>query len=189
MHEFQTVVWLEAPCDVPSKASRPVLSGRCRPLPASLFRFSPGASPITPLYTRSRSDQLGCGRPLCAGWFESFRLFSRVGESSVSGLTLFTSLNLKLCARYIMYMYILVHAALQAPCRIASSFRFLIALIDPAILTQSGKSNHSAWSPGTHPGKSPLFHAERSRTAQAIDEQRCGMVFSVDTAAHAPARP
>ena len=64
------------------------------------------------------------------------------GESSVSGFALFTSL--KLYARYITYMYILVHAALQAPCRSAGSFRFLIALIDPAILTQSGKSIHSA---------------------------------------------
>ena len=133
---------MEAPRDVPSKASRPVLSGRGRPLPASWFRFSPCGSPFTPLFTRSRSDQLGCDRPLCAGWFESFRLFARAGESSVSGLELFTSLNLS--ARYIMYMYILVHAALQAPGRSAGSFRFLIALIDPAILTQSGKSNHSA---------------------------------------------
>ena len=31
---------MEAPRDVPSKASRPVLSGRGRPLPASLFRFT-----------------------------------------------------------------------------------------------------------------------------------------------------
>ena len=29
---------MEAPCDVPSKASRPVLSGRGHPLPASWFR-------------------------------------------------------------------------------------------------------------------------------------------------------
>ena len=133
---------MEAPRDVPSKASRPVLSGLGRPLPASLFQFSPCASPFTPLFMRSHSDQLGCGRPLCAGWFESFRLFIQAGESSVSGFALFTSL--KLYARYIMYMYILVHAALQAPCRSASSFRFLIVLIDPVILTQSGKSNHSA---------------------------------------------
>ena len=37
MHEFQTAVWMEAPRDVPSKASRPVLSSRGRPLPASGF--------------------------------------------------------------------------------------------------------------------------------------------------------
>ena len=37
MHELLTVVWMEAPRDVPSKASRPVLSGRRRPLPASWF--------------------------------------------------------------------------------------------------------------------------------------------------------
>ena len=41
---------MEAPRDVPSKASRPVLSGYGRSLPAS----SPCASP---LFTRSRSDQ------------------------------------------------------------------------------------------------------------------------------------
>ena len=75
-------------------------------------------------FTRSRSNQLlGCGRPLCAGWFESFRLFVRACESSVSGLALFTSL--KLCTRYIMYMYILVHAALQAPCCICRLFSIL----------------------------------------------------------------
>ena len=77
----------------------------------------------------------------------------------MSGFALFTSL--KLCARYIMYMYILVHAALQAPCRSAGSFRFLIALIDSAILTQSGKSNHSACSPARHPSKSPLYPPEQ----------------------------
>ena len=117
-------------------------SGRGRPLPASWFWFSPCASSFTPLFTRSRSDLLGCGRPFCAGWFESFRLFARAGESSVSGLALFTSL--KLCAHYIMYMYILVHAAFQAPCRSAGSFRFLIALIDPAILTQQQSSSSSS---------------------------------------------
>ena len=82
------------------------------------------------LFTRSRSDQLGCGRPLCAGSFESFQLFAKARESSVSSLALFTSL--KLCAPYIMY--ILVYAAF------AGSFRFLIALIDPAIPTQSGQT-------------------------------------------------
>ena len=56
MHEFQTVVWMEAPRDVPSKASRPVLSGRGRPLPASWFWFSPCGSPFTPLFTHLRSD-------------------------------------------------------------------------------------------------------------------------------------
>ena len=146
---------MESPRDVLSKASRPVLSGRGRPLPASWFQFSPCASPFTPFFTRSRSDQLGCGGPLRAGWFESFRFFARAGDSSVSGFALFTSF--KLCARYIMYMYILVHAAFQAPCRSTGSFRFLIALIDPAILTQSGKSNHSACSPARHPGESPLL--------------------------------
>ena len=38
MHEFQTAVWMEAARDVPSEASRPVLSGRGRPLPASCFQ-------------------------------------------------------------------------------------------------------------------------------------------------------
>ena len=36
----------------------------------------------SPLFMRLRSDQLGCGRPLCAGSFESFRLFARAPESS-----------------------------------------------------------------------------------------------------------
>ena len=123
--------------------SRPKLL--VRSCPVMVAHSLPAGFDSVRKFTRSRSDQLGCVRPLCAGWFESFRLFARAGESSVSGLALFTSL--KLCAPYIimiMYMFILVHAALQAPCRSAASFRFLIALIDPAIPTQSGKSNHSA---------------------------------------------
>ena len=59
---------MEAPRDIPSKASRPVLSGRGRPLPVSGFhgfRSSVRESILTHSRSeRSRSDQLGCGRLL-----------------------------------------------------------------------------------------------------------------------------
>ena len=70
----------------PVLSSRPVLSSPvvvAHSLPAGFYRESSCASP---LFTRSRSDQLGCGRPLCAGSFESFRLFAQAHESCVPGL-------------------------------------------------------------------------------------------------------
>ena len=58
---------MEAARDVPSEASRPVRSdpGRGRPLPVPAG-FDGQCSGRVHSLTRSRSDQLGCGRPLCA---------------------------------------------------------------------------------------------------------------------------
>ena len=109
---------MEAPRDVPSKASRPVLSGRGRPLPASLFRFTVRARVLVHslhcLLARAPISLVVVAHSVPGG----LNLFDcslelQAGESSVS----------QACARYIMFMYIPVHAALQAPCRSAGSFR------------------------------------------------------------------
>ena len=73
---------------------------------------------------------------------------------------------------------------LQSPCRSAGSFRFLIAQIDPAILTQSGKSNHSACSQARHPGEIPLLFDWSRFIVRTLGSQQdgevCGMQTSVD---------
>ena len=68
---------MEAPRDVSSKASHLVVVAHS--LPAGFD--CPCASP---LFMRSHSDQLGCGRPLCAGSSESVSIVRSGCESSES---------------------------------------------------------------------------------------------------------
>ena len=109
---------MEAARDVPSEASRPVRSdpGRGRPLPVPAG-FDGQCSGRVHSLTRSHSDQLGCGRPLCARPAPGplFLLFAQVVRQVCWALSML--------ARSVHH----VHAAF-ALCRLpAGSFRLLIA--------------------------------------------------------------
>ena len=123
MHEFQTVVWMEAPRDVPSKSSRdrptPVLFGHGRhSLPAGfnsvrarvhslhcLRARAPNSWAVVAYSVSGRLNRLDCSLELVCQvcWISAFHA------------------SLKLCAPCIMYMYILWFVQpLQAPRRLVS---------------------------------------------------------------------
>ena len=92
---------MEAPRDVPSKA-RPVLSGRGCPLPAS---WSVRESNVYALVLRSAALWSPTQN---AGLFESFRLFVRARESSVSGFALSCKLEALRSVHHV-HVQVLVH--------------------------------------------------------------------------------